>query len=282
MIDFCYSKNNKPLISNRYKGLFSTQGGNRTRTDITVQGILSPSCLPIPPPGQLKRLIPNSEDGLLSRFLFYYLESDLEFRNIFKNVQNKPVADDFLVVGKEILDFHDRVERSNGINFRLTPEQGVNLTSQMDKALKFHRERPSPDFPSMVTRYGIILFRIMMVLSVLRLMDEETIPESLECQDVDFDLGVRIGKWLFPFMVMAAKSYGHQQAAVPKSIAVKEYSDFDRLIDELPEEYSTNQLHESLKQQGVPRSTGMRKHKILKERGSVKRVGKGKYKKVTH
>ena len=32
-----------------YESIFSTEGGARTHTNITAQGILSPSCLPIPP-----------------------------------------------------------------------------------------------------------------------------------------------------------------------------------------------------------------------------------------
>ena len=32
-----------------YSSIFSTKDGNRTHTNITAQGILSPSCLPVPP-----------------------------------------------------------------------------------------------------------------------------------------------------------------------------------------------------------------------------------------
>ena len=37
---------------NRKVNFFSSRGGDRTRTNITVQQILSLSCLPIPPPNQ--------------------------------------------------------------------------------------------------------------------------------------------------------------------------------------------------------------------------------------
>ena len=40
-------------VNRRYlRRLFCTRNGNRTRTDISAQGILSPSCLPIPPSEQ--------------------------------------------------------------------------------------------------------------------------------------------------------------------------------------------------------------------------------------
>ena len=43
--------NKKPLISQR----LCTRGGTWTRTDITAHRILSPACLPIPPPGRPKK-----------------------------------------------------------------------------------------------------------------------------------------------------------------------------------------------------------------------------------
>src|SRR5581483_7853466 len=39
------------------RGLFDAGGGGRTRTDLSVQGILSPLCLPVPPPRRLLVLI---------------------------------------------------------------------------------------------------------------------------------------------------------------------------------------------------------------------------------
>ena len=43
---------------------FSAQGGTRTRTAVTGRGILSPLCLPIPPPGRVVRTPPTAPHPL--------------------------------------------------------------------------------------------------------------------------------------------------------------------------------------------------------------------------
>ena len=71
----------KKASTNRGLSFFCTQDGSRTRTDITIHRILSPACLPIPPPGQVYCLLINDNclTGAPNPDPLIHLSSSLDF-----------------------------------------------------------------------------------------------------------------------------------------------------------------------------------------------------------
>ena len=92
--------------------LFRASDGSRTRTGIAAQGILSPSCLPIPPPKQLKILDQVLRGAILS-FGCTYLA--------FSNLLLPYLGLDFLFVNKCVFDLcltqHSMIRRTSCVYF---------------------------------------------------------------------------------------------------------------------------------------------------------------------
>lgn len=159
-------------------------------------------------PKQLSRLIPDPEDGLYSRFLFYRLQSGQESfpkkNPIHRGITGEMVNDYMEYLGEMVSAFFDRLlEKCHysgcSVRFTLTEEQEQQFQQYFNRATKEHvqlvreaykSEERAAEAESIMRRLGNICYRMMMVMSVSRLITEEKpeIPDDLVCDQRDFDL----------------------------------------------------------------------------------------------
>lgn len=160
-------------------------------------------------PMQLARLIPNPEDGLFSRFLFYRLSADPESfppqKEEHRGITGEMVDDYMQYLGEMVKEFFERLRWKSidsgcgtSIRFRLSEEQEQQFQQHFNKAAKEYRElflegyqseERAAEAKSIMHRLGNICYRMMMVLTVSRLITEEEpeIPDELVCDQRDFD-----------------------------------------------------------------------------------------------
>lgn len=153
-------------------------------------------------PGQVPLLLDSPENGLFSRILFYRLMADyesfvdgpIEHRGITGDMVN----DYMLRLGREVRDFYYRLEeKEGGIQFRLTDEQHQQfMTHFHDAALQYkdlflqayQSDMAVDHADSIMKRLGNICYRMMMILSVSRLMGtQEPLPSEVVCDPRDFE-----------------------------------------------------------------------------------------------
>lgn len=145
-------------------------------------------------PNQLKRLLPDAENGLYSRYMYYAFEDHSGFNNPFElGDSTVDYIAWFKKKGLEVSEFYQHLQnRTQSIVFKLTPEQALRFTSYFNQMLHKDRVLVGHDFDASVKRMGIIHFRIAMILSVLRMFQDGEQKDSLICTDQDYETAMTI------------------------------------------------------------------------------------------
>lgn len=160
-------------------------------------------------PGQVKRLIPNPENGLFSRFIFYYFELDCTvFKNVFEDTDEVSIPDQLKAFGELLYEFYFKLkEREKEIVFVLSTEQQLIFQKTFSQWQIEYAEMVSIDMVGTIRRLGLITFRISMILSIARLIAEETLPNKIICLDQDFDTALKISDCLKDHAINIFKSF---------------------------------------------------------------------------
>lgn len=141
---------------------------------------------------QFLRLVPNIENGLFSRFCYYWIEGDPRFKNPFdKRLSNH--SQYFSELGDQYLQLYERLSTlEEPIWFELSEQQQVEFNNLFKDWKKEIREHVSVDLDGTVNRLGLICFRICMVLRTLRAFDQNELHGKLICTNEDFNTALDI------------------------------------------------------------------------------------------
>ncbi|MEM8909854.1 MAG: DUF3987 domain-containing protein, partial [Bacteroidota bacterium] len=143
-------------------------------------------------PAQVFNLIPNAENGLFSRFGFYAFEVKPKMKDVFAH-RETDYEEAFKSLSEELRCFYQRLEQSaQQIVFDFGSEQKQRF---LDTFNEWHDEffiLLGKGSIASIRRLGLIHFRLAMILSVLRSMEMETLPEQMICSDEDFDNALQI------------------------------------------------------------------------------------------
>ncbi|GAB3509830.1 hypothetical protein GCM10027341_47380 [Spirosoma knui] len=145
---------------------------------------------------QLLNLMPTAENGLFSRFLFYNLTPNPNFKNVFDSRKSVyPVH--FGKIGEQLAETYDHlISLAEPLTIQLTPEQEGRFIQLFQQWKDEIREFVSEDLDGSVNRLGLIAFRIAMLFTTLRAFDTGGVADVLTCSDLDFDNALLIVKML--------------------------------------------------------------------------------------
>lgn len=148
-------------------------------------------------PRQVHNMMPDVENGLFSRFLYYAFRDEGEFRNPFQAPREVDYAGYFRQAGKRVFDFYQKLLfLKKAIPFSLTSEQGVHLTGEFNKKLQRSKLLLGEDFDANTKRLGLITFRLAMMLSALHVLEDGKLPTEIICSDPDFSTALDIASSL--------------------------------------------------------------------------------------
>jgi hypothetical protein len=88
--------------------------------------------------------------------------------------------------------YNTLLSRRDPIRFRFTERQGELFTERFNTLYQRNRLLMENDFNASSRRMGLITFRIAMVLSALRMLEDGHIPAQIECSDIDFEVACQI------------------------------------------------------------------------------------------
>ena len=226
-------------------------------------------------PEQIKSLIPSPENGLFSRFGFYYLESILPFKNVFKRSGEVSKDKYFEQLGQEYLEFFHSLQKAEPLEFTLTePQQDIFLDFFSEKSTDMFIDF-GEGILATIRRLGVICFRVSMVLSTLRLMESGNFYENIVCTDEDFNTAMTISKALLQHSTKVfCELFGEKQRPRLSS------SDEQRLLDALPEEFGRKDYVAAAMSLNInPRTAEGYVSKFCGKIGLVEHVGYDKYRK---
>lgn len=143
-------------------------------------------------PRQVHSLIPDAENGLFSRFIFYRLTTRPVWLDVFDSTIGQTHDRYFHTLGAEYHDYHRILSGSTPLTFTLTTAQQTAFNDTFRQYQDTWRHHCGDGFIATVRRMGLITFRTAMILSALRIMDTGDIPPVLTCTEADFTTALTI------------------------------------------------------------------------------------------
>lgn len=137
-------------------------------------------------PKQITTLIPNAENGLFSRFMFYVMNMKLIWKDVFASKTENGLDVHFEKLGNEFFSLYQTLQANPDVHFSLTPSQQLQFNQFFEKMQTLYVNIQEEEIISSVRRLGLIAYRIMMIFSALRIMEDGSIEQNLYCNDTDF------------------------------------------------------------------------------------------------
>lgn len=200
-------------------------------------------------PRQIQNLIPDTENGLFSRFIFYYLEIDSEWKDVFERKSENGLDDYFDRYASQFFDLFRSLNNNTEIEFTLEPDQQTKFNATFTEWQSRYEELLGLEYNATVRRLGLITFRMAMIFSVLRVMESGNLLNPLICEDRDFQSALSITEVLIRH---AQKVFA---GLMQTSIIPKRENRQERFFSNLPDTFSRKEYLEVATRLGIPDKT---------------------------
>ncbi len=202
-------------------------------------------------PRQILNLITDAENGLFSRFAFYYLNTKLVWNNVFASSGEETLEEYFQSLGKEYNDFFNILKECPEITFYLTAEQQADFNNLFDVWQTDYVESCGEEFIATVRRLGVIMYRIAMCLSVIRIMEHGNFEETLRCTDEDYNTAKAITSVLIQHDARVFHTLANTTPQLKSASANKRQSVHQKFFESLPEEFDRKDYCDIATQMGL-------------------------------
>lgn len=146
-------------------------------------------------PNQVKPFIQSRDNGLFSRFLFYFFEETSKWKDVSPAGVINNFNNIFTSAGDTLFELHGKLQcNTTDIEIKLSESQWSILNSQMDLVVNLFIHLKNTDSISTLKRHAVMMFRMCMILTIIRNKDNETFADIIECSDDDFNAALQIMK----------------------------------------------------------------------------------------
>jgi hypothetical protein len=143
-------------------------------------------------PKQVHNIMPNVENGLFSRFLFYAFQDSGEFKNPFESNEKLDFPNFFNNKGEEVLEIYQTLKSfEEPIEFKFSKKQQNDFHNKFKELTIKNRLLLGADFDANIKRLGVITFRIAMILTTLRITETGEFNHVIVCSDTDFEIAFK-------------------------------------------------------------------------------------------
>ena len=212
-------------------------------------------------PGQVRSLIQDSENGLLSRFMFFNVKFEKNIRNVFAVTDiQKSKTEVFRQLGEQYKELSGKIQReASAYEIGIPPLMHGHFMEHYNRLNNECCEAIGNRMQGVVRRNGLIAFRIMMILSVIRHMTDSyyhPMPEGLslrlECSDEDYHTALIITETL-----LHHSAYMFRQFEKPaSSVLANDRNDRRELLySMLPGSFTKQEYLSLVRQLGFSEST---------------------------
>ncbi|MGY5846621.1 DUF3987 domain-containing protein [Salegentibacter sp. HM20] len=183
-------------------------------------------------PKQITSLIPSAENGLFSRFIFYYMNLKPIWKNVFEVTVEDGIDQYYLDLGEEFLGLYQGLLQAPPLRIYLSPGQQSEFNTYFTNLQTRYLNLEDEEYIATVRRLGLIAFRMMMLLSALRIMEDADLSSSREVETRDFKIVMQMVKIL---VLHSSRVFSHlpEEAKLNRRKNRKE-----RFLDALPLEFT--------------------------------------------
>lgn len=225
-------------------------------------------------PKQIQSLIPDAENGLFSRFVFYYMKVQLVWNDVFANADTETLDSFFARLGYRFHDLYKLLQQAQPIRFCLSQSQQSQFNTFFAAIQSQYAQVFGLDIVASVRRLGLITFRIAMILTTLRIMDDGNISQTMVCSDTDFNTSLSMVKVLLKH---TAKVY--QQLMTTQGNAPTEKTQIRQtFLDNLPADFDRQTYLQIAEQLNIPAKSADKYIKSYCDAGKLIHEAHGQYK----
>jgi hypothetical protein len=183
-------------------------------------------------PKQVSALIPNPENGLFSRFMFYYMNVHHVWKDVFADEEGVGLDDHFKELSNELYSLYKFLLEQNEIQFSLSIDQRQRFNEFFSGIQKEYLDIFGNDYMATVRRLGLIAFRMGMILTALRIIDTKSYKSNLECAAEDFETVISMTETLI-------KHSGKVFSELPEDHSLpKQKNKKEKFLEALPQEFN--------------------------------------------
>ena len=200
-------------------------------------------------PKQVSALIPSAENGLFSRFIFYFMNVKPVWKNVFASTTDNGLDDYFESLGSEFYDLYKTLKSNEQIQVFLTADQQEEFNQFFSEIQVKYLNLQGMDYMATIRRLGLIAFRFCMLFSALRILETGDASNKLICEERDFKTALAMIKVLVKH---SSKVFGElpQENNKPTLKNRKE-----KFLHNLPKEFNRKKYLEVAKKLSIPAKT---------------------------
>ena len=249
------------------------------RKDMEYVSIKSPclSTLLTGTPQQVRSLIKDAENGLFSRFIFYYPNAKSDWHDVFDSGSGIALDDYFKQLGEESHALHKLLQPMQPIRVELTSSQVSRFNSYFSTTQTRQLDSYGEFIVASVRRLGLSTFRIILILTALRILETGDLSSPLTCMEADFRTALAICDVLIVHIDKVFSTL--PQVEEPMATAPTNTRQLT-FLDTLPETFDRQAYQKLVTTLGIPAPSADRYIKKWIETGKIEKVEYGKYKKL--
>jgi len=238
---------------------------------------------------QLAPLLSSRENGLASRFLPYIVDDIAPFdAGVFQTDTNSSSdnADQLYdELSRELFwRWQWLLVQDHTATWLFTPEQEKQIADLFSDGylLAFEGLQMPESFAATIKRMAVIIKRIGLILSVLRLpinSSAQTLPDRIFCSDADFRTLLILTEKFLRYAANMLLLLPEEKSAIPQSRPQRN-SKATNLIDLLPDQFTTAEAYLVGEKLGVTERTVKMHLTAAVNAKDIRRVGRGKYRKT--
>lgn len=222
-------------------------------------------------PKQVSSLIPNAENGLFSRFIFYFMNIQPVWKNVFAITSDNGLDDYFDQLGNDFFRLYQTLASNPEIQFCFTAEQQEQFNAFFAQIQATYLSLQGLNYMATIRRLGIIAFRFAMILSALRIMEHGDLPERIICEERDFQSTLEIIRVLVKH---ASKVFSElpEDAPLPKR-----KNQTEKFLDALPASFNRQDYLKIATAMSIPDKTAEGYITMFSKKGLIHREKQDHY-----
>lgn len=221
------------------------------RTDREYVDIESPALSTVltGTPKQISSLIPDAENGLFSRFIFYFMNVQPVWKNVFASQVSQGLDAYFDELGQEFYELYNSLQTSSETEFCFSQEQQIQFNNFFSQVQTKYITIQGLDYMATVRRLGLIAFRLAMVLTVLRIPETGELSSQIICDEQDFQIVIEMIKVL-------VKHSGKVFSELPADLKpIKRKNRKEKFLEQLPKNFNRQKYIETATALSIPNKT---------------------------
>ncbi|WP_035085440.1 DUF3987 domain-containing protein [Aquimarina latercula] len=224
-------------------------------------------------PDQVLSLMPDSENGLFSRFIFYKMQRQKQWKNVFVNTDKESLDSIFDKLGNQYFQYYQILEGFNeGIKVSLQLHHIERFNAFFSKEYDKFLFLQKTGLEASLLRLGLICYRIVMIFTIIRSLENNSLANVLYCQDIDMENAITVVEGLLEHTQQVYRYLPQKKKVLPKNKTKKE-----NYLDGLPSSFSAQEYKSIANKLQIPDKTAERYIKQFVEKGYLQRIGHGQY-----